>query len=83
MMVNDEAKPLSGDLTLSLETKAGKGLARTQQAFTIPELGQQEYRMSLPIPRATGDYVLKVVAQPRNKTAQESTVCRRWVSLTE
>ena len=83
MMVNDEAKPLSGHLTLSLETKAGKMLARTQQAFTISELGQQEYRMSLPIPRATGDCVLKVTAQPANQRAQGSTVCRRWVSLTE
>jgi hypothetical protein len=83
MLVNDQAKPLSGNLTLSLETKAGKRLARTQQAFTIAELGQQEYRMSLPIPRTAGDCVLKVVAQPKNENARGSTVCRRWVSLTE
>jgi len=83
MLVNDEAKPLSGYLTLSLETKAGKGLARSQQAFTIPELGQQELRMLLPIPRAAGDCVLKVTAQPKNENARGSTVCRRWVSLTE
>ena len=83
MMVNDESVPLSGQLTLTLETKGGKVLARTQQTFAIAEAGAQQCQMSLPIPKAAGDCVLKVVAQPADKGHREATVCRRWVSLIE
>ncbi|MEK7677329.1 MAG: glycoside hydrolase family 2 TIM barrel-domain containing protein [Verrucomicrobiota bacterium] len=83
MMVNDEAKPLSGQLTLSLETKSGQVLARSQQAFALPELGSQSYPMSLSLPKAAGDCMLKAVARPQGRSAKQATVCRRWLSVTE
>lgn len=84
MMVNDEAKPQSGRLTLTLETKkGGKVLARAQQAFTIAEAGAQQYQMALQLPKAAGECVLRIVAQPGDKSRREATVCRRWVSLVE
>ena len=81
MMVNDHARPVHGRLTLSLETKSGEVLARSQQAFAVKELGAQTYQVSLAIPKKAGDCVLKAVAQPEGK-GSEATVCRRWTSLT-
>jgi hypothetical protein len=81
MMVNDESKPLTGLLTLSLETKAGKVLAESKQEFTVAEMGDRTYRMTLQIPPGTGGCVLKAVAKPRAKDHRESTVCRRRVTL--
>jgi len=83
MLVNDEAKQLSGQLTLTLETKSGKVLARTQQAFTIAALGAQSSSMSLAIPQTTGDCVLKAVARAAGKSGKDATICRRWLSVAE
>ena len=83
MLVNDEAKPLSGELILSLETKAGKLLAESKQEFSVNELGDRTYRMTLQIPKGQGECILKAVAQPRGKNLKEATVCRRWLSLTQ
>jgi hypothetical protein len=83
MMVNDEAKPQNGQLTLSLETKAGKELAQVQQTFTITELGAQTCTIALPVPQAGGECVLKAVARAEGQRAKEATVCRRWVTVGE
>jgi beta-galactosidase len=83
MLVNDEAKPPSGQLTLTLETRSGKVLARTQQAFALAALGDQSYSISLAVPKTTGDCVLKAVARAEGKSAKEASVCRRWVSVAE
>jgi hypothetical protein len=78
MMVNDEAKPQRGQLTLSLETKSGKVLAQTKQPFDIEALGAQTCKLSLAIPSAGGDCVLKATARAEGR----ATVSRRWVSVT-
>ena len=83
MLVNDEARPLNGQLALTLETKSGKVLARTQQAFALAELGSQSCRMSLPVPQAATDCVLKAVAASQGRGAKPGTVCRRWVSVVD
>jgi beta-galactosidase len=83
VMVNDEAKPLRGQLTLSIETKSGKVLARSQQAFTIAELGRQSGQVSLAIPKSAGDCVLKAVARAQGQSAKQATVCRRWVAVAD
>jgi beta-galactosidase len=83
MMVNDEPKAQTGQLTLSLETKSGRVLARTQQEFAIPALGEQSHSMSLSIPQGAGECVLRAVARPQGRPAKEATVCRRWLSLGE
>jgi beta-galactosidase len=82
-MVNDAAKPLNGQLVPTLENKSGKVLARTQQEFSIAEVGAQKYQLTLPIPSATGDCVLKAVARPQSGSVKEATLCRRWLSLSE
>ena len=82
MMVNDKGVPLHGRLTLSLETRSGELLARTERDFTIAELGSQTYPVSLEIPRKSGDCILKAVAQPTGQDS-EATVCRRWTSVVE
>lgn len=82
MLVNDEAQPLRGRLTLSLETRSGERLAQTEREFAVEELGAQSYRLSLTIPDRRGDCVLKAVAQPAGE-GREPTVCRRWTSVTE
>ena len=82
-MINDEAKPQNGELTLALETKAGKVLARTRQAFAITELGSKTLQISLSIPKATGDCVLKGAARTQGQGARQATVCRRWLSVIE
>ncbi len=83
MMVNDEGKPLEGQLSLSLETRAGEVLAKTEQAFSIPELGARSYQVSLSVPKTAGDCILKAVARPAGKDAKEATVCRRWLSVVD
>lgn len=83
MMVNDEGQPREGQLCLSLQTRAGEVLAKTEQAFSIAELGSRSYRVSLPVPKTTADCILKAVARPNGKDAQEATVCRRWLSVVE
>jgi hypothetical protein len=81
MLVNDAAQPLSGQLTLTFETRSGKVLARAQQAFAMAELGAHRGSMSLTVPQVPGACVLKAVARPAGNSARDATVCRRWLSV--
>jgi beta-galactosidase len=83
MMVNDEPKPQNGRLALSLETKSGKVLARSEQAFSLAGLGSQSYSIPLSIPTTPTDCLLKVVASPQGRGAPQATLCRRRVAVTE
>jgi hypothetical protein len=83
MLVNDESKRLKGKLALTLENKSGKVLVRVQQPFNLPELGAATQKMSLTIPEAAGDCVLKAVARADGKPAKAPTVSRRWVTVVE
>ncbi|HEY9174582.1 MAG TPA: glycoside hydrolase family 2 TIM barrel-domain containing protein [Verrucomicrobiae bacterium] len=83
MLVNDDAKPLRGQLTLTLETKSGRVLARTEQSFALPELGAQTLKLPLPIPNSAGDCVFKAAARADGQSKKEATISRRWVKLAE
>ncbi len=80
MMINDEARPIRGQLTLSLETKSGEVLAHGEQPFALDALGSATYRTALAIPGRTGGCVLRAIARPDQKNG-EATVCRRWTSI--
>jgi len=82
-MVNDEMRPQTGNLALSLETRSGKVLARSEQAFDIEAAGSRSYQISLSIPQTTGECVLKAVAAARGKDAKKPTICRRWLSVVD
>jgi hypothetical protein len=82
MLVNDESKPLNGQLMLTLGTEAGKVLARATQPFTLAELGAATQRLALAIPEATGG-VVKAIAQASGPPKREATLSRRWVKVAE
>jgi hypothetical protein len=81
MLVNDEARPVEGQLVLALETIGGRELGRVSRRFTIAALGDAAYELPLRIPSATGQCVLKAVAKPQGKGCAAPTISRRWVSL--
>ena len=83
MMINDEAEPQTGEVTLSLETKSGELLAPSQQPFTLSASGAETLSMSLSIPKKSGACVLKAVARAKGQSADEATVCRRWLSVVD
>jgi beta-galactosidase len=76
MMVNDEAAPLHGTLTLAFE-KDGAPAIKAETPFTIPAYGQQTFPIRLRSPREPGQYVLKAIASH----AGEPTVSRRKVDV--
>lgn len=82
MLVNDDAKPASGTLTLTLQQQSGEVLAERRIPFQIAGLGQMTYIADLDIPAATGNCVLKATARRTQDAAAEATLSRRWVELT-
>ena len=81
MMVNDQPQPATGQLTLTLETKAGKVLSRAQVPYALPELGDRTYQVPLLLPRRPGDCILKAAAVPDARKPDGPTLSRRWVRL--
>ena len=81
MMVNDQDAPAQGRLVLSLETKSGRVLSKTEHDFSIAGLGAGSYTLALPIPAAQGPCVLKAVASSSGPKAPAPTVSRRWLSV--
>ena len=81
MLINDEPRPQSGQLSLTLETRSGKVLARAQQPFALAELGAATQRLSLAIPAASGDCLLRAVARPEGAKRREATISRREITL--
>ncbi|HWH68649.1 MAG TPA: hypothetical protein VNT26_04655, partial [Candidatus Sulfotelmatobacter sp.] len=78
MLINDEAKPVSGKLLLTLENEKGKAVARAEQPFAMTALGDQTLQLPLTIPDTPGKYTLKATAQPAKGGA---TLSRRWVKV--
>jgi len=76
MMVNDDAAPQHGTLTLAFE-KEGAPTLKAEVPFAIPANGQQTYSIRLAAPPEPGQYVLKAVATH----AGEPTVSRRKVDV--
>ena len=80
-MVNDEAKPVEGELVLSLETAEGRELAHSTKRFKLTALGDATLQVPLSIPAAAGKCVLKAAARPDGVSKSSATLCRRWVTL--
>jgi len=79
MMVNDEERPIAGNLALVIENQSGEALARQSVPFSLAALGQQTYFMDLVIPMAVEKCLLKAIAQPEG--GGEPTLSRRRVDL--
>jgi len=81
MLINDYECPLEGTLRLALESKNGKTLARSEQPFALPPLGQTSLEVPLEIPACCGKCILKATAHPESKTKIGPTISRRWVKI--
>ena len=77
MLVNDEAAPTSGKVTLQLEDEKGKTVSRAEQSFSMPALGDQTLEIPLTIPWVSGRHTLKATATPSHGPP---TLSRRWVT---
>jgi hypothetical protein len=80
-MVNDEARPLAGDLVLSLETRAGHQLAKVSHRFQLDALGDGSFELPLTIPAWSGECTLKATAKSEGVARRNQTACRRWVTI--
>lgn len=76
LMVNDGYQPARGTLVLTLDRVSGETLARAEQSFAVPALGDARCELALQIPPAAGKCILKAAAKT---AAGEQTVSRRWV----
>jgi beta-galactosidase len=81
MLVNDKARPSTGQvvLTLEKENEKGKPVAQADMAFSMAELGDQTLEIPLTIPTVTAKCILK--ASARAQGDRECTVSRRWVTI--
>ncbi|HUJ21013.1 MAG TPA: hypothetical protein VLX58_05785, partial [Bryobacteraceae bacterium] len=81
MMVNDDGRPVTGNLTLGIEDPKGETLTRQSARFSLAALGQQTYFMELTVPQTIEKCLLKAVARPDGGGDKESTLSRRRVDL--
>lgn len=75
MMVNDDSESARGKMVLSLESDAGKEVARTETGFHLAGLGQQTLDLEFQMPRVEGKFVLKAAAYKDGNS--EPTISRR------
>jgi hypothetical protein len=80
-MVNDQTRPLTGDLVLALESKAGHRLAKVSRRFQLGALGDSSVDMPLMVPACRSQCILKVTAKPDGVPRDQETICRRWVTV--
>lgn len=81
MMVNDQPRPGSGTLLLSIETVSGKELTRAAQRFELKELGDASHPIALTIPNVPGKCILKATTPLDGDFAVKPTVSRRWATV--
>jgi hypothetical protein len=82
-LVNDYDRPLTGTLTLTLETKSGRVLAKADRPFHLDTLGAGDFPITLQIPvQPQPHLILKATAAPQRQDRVEPTVSRRWLSVT-
>ena len=79
MMINDDGEAAGGKLVLSLESEAGKEVARTEAGFHLAGLGQQTFDLDFQVPRVEGQFVLKAAAYKSG--VAEPTISRRKVKV--
>ena len=82
MMINDDATPTSGLLSLILEREDGRQLAKSEIPFEVSGLGQQTYDFDFHFPQTIGKCWLKAVAHPASGKQKSATVSRRRIELT-
>jgi len=81
-MINDYDRPMTGELTLTLETKEGKILAKAERPFDLAALGAGDLAMTLPVPdKPQDDLILKATAAPDGTAGVTPTMSRRWLSV--
>lgn len=78
MMVNDEPHLTKGTLTVTLEAANGEEMEQRTTRFSLSPLGQHTFYIDFPVPRTTGKFLLKAVAE---RQSGESTASRRRVSI--
>ncbi|MBM4155978.1 MAG: hypothetical protein FJ221_13280 [Lentisphaerae bacterium] len=78
-LVNDDPEPKKGRVTLSIETRGGRELARVLKPFEMAGLGAASVDLDLAVPDAPGDCLLRAVAS----AAGDSTLSRRRVRVIE
>jgi hypothetical protein len=83
LMVNDESRPVNGNLTLALESANGEQVARQSIKFSLAALGAETYNVDFLVPSMTGNFLLKAIAETRDKGFGGSTQSRRRVMLVE
>jgi hypothetical protein len=80
-LVNDDQKPVSGKLVLSLETPEGKVLSSTQRPFRLDACGKGAVELSVTVPKESGRYLLNATAHPEDSRHKEPTVSRRKIAV--
>jgi hypothetical protein len=81
MMVNDEARPAKGSLSIVLESAEGKEVARQSVPFSVAALGAETYYIDFTIPQTPGSFLLKAVAEPADPHFGGPTQSRRRVTI--
>ncbi|HWQ54728.1 MAG TPA: glycoside hydrolase family 2 TIM barrel-domain containing protein [Bryobacteraceae bacterium] len=81
MMVNDEARPVEGTLTIALEAENGQEMARKATKFSLAATGQQTYYVDFAVPQTTGRFLLKAIAESTDKRVGGATLSRRRVTV--
>jgi hypothetical protein len=79
MMVNDEPRSVEGTLAVVLESADGRQAAHKTTRFSLAPLGQETYYIDFPVPRTSGSFVLKAVAETPAGPVQS----RRRIAVTE
>ena len=80
MMVNDEATPNKGSISLVVEDRMGKVLAKVSRPYEIAGYGQMTYPLSLRLPDTEGEVTLKAIATPE-EASKDATISRRFFKL--
>ncbi len=82
-MINDYDRPMAGELVLTLETRKGEALTKSERPFDLAALGADDFHMALRVPDKPQDnLILKATAVPNRKTGVGPTMSRRWLSVT-
>ncbi|MCC7499788.1 MAG: hypothetical protein IT160_19565 [Bryobacterales bacterium] len=76
-LINDDPVPVSGKLTLALESSASTA-ARSELPFRLPPSGREVYTLALDVPSRPGEYLLKASAAARGT---EPTLSRRKIAI--
>lgn len=79
-LVNDHARPVRGEVTLTLAKQGGQTLVCVSRPFEMPALGDATLRVPLAIPRQAGACLLQAAAKAAGET-DKPTLSRRWVEV--